>query len=167
MGFETEETVSECKQVMTNLYQLFIERDCTLVEINPLAETHDGRVLCVDAKLNFDDNAEFRQKELFALRDHSQEDAREVDAGQVGLNYIGLDGSIGCLVNGAGLAMATLDVIKLYGGNPANFLDMGGGANAEQVTSAFRILNDDPTVKAVLVNIFGGIMRCDVIALGM
>ena len=120
-----------------------------------------------DCKLNFDDNAEFRQKKIFALRDRAQEDAREVEAAQYDLNYIGLDGSIGCLVNGAGLAMATMDIIQLHGGSPANFLDVGGGATKEQVCKAFEILNDDKNVKAILVNIFGGIMRCDVIASGV
>ena len=167
MGFDQPKTLPLAIATIKNLYALFIEKDCTLLEINPLAETHDSRVLCVDAKLNFDDNAAYRQKELFALRDPTQEDPREVQADEKGLNYIGLDGNIGCLVNGAGLAMATLDVIKLNGGNPANFLDLGGGATADQVTEAFRILNDDPNVKAILVNIFGGIMRCDVIALGL
>jgi len=123
--------------------------------------------LCVDAKLNFDPNADFRQKNIFALRDPSQVDPREVEAEKFGLNYIGLDGNIGCLVNGAGLAMATLDAIKLYNGNPANFLDLGGGASDNQVTEAFKLLNHDKSVKAILVNIFGGIMRCDVIALGL
>lgn len=158
---------TQAADIMTKLYKIFIEKDCTLIEINPMAETHEGNVVCADAKLNFDDNSEFRQKELFTLRDSSQEDPREVSAAEVGLNYIGLDGNIGCLVNGAGLAMASMDAIKLHGGSPANFLDMGGGANSQQVKSAFGILNSDPQVKAILVNIFGGIMRCDVIALGM
>ena len=167
MGFSGQKQVQEAASVMKKLYKLFREKDSTLVEINPLAETHDGRVVTVDAKLNFDDNASFRQKPLFGLRDHSQEDKREVEADAAGLNYIGLDGNIGCLVNGAGLAMATLDVIKLQGGNPANFLDMGGGASKDQVMQAFQLLNQDEHVKAILVNIFGGIMRCDVIALGL
>lgn len=167
MGFTEEDTCEQAKKVMNNLYKIFMERDCTLVEVNPLGETHNGVVLCVDAKFNFDDNAEFRQQEMFKLRDPSQEDAREVQAEHVGLNYIGLDGDIGCLVNGAGLAMATMDIIKLHGGSPANFLDLGGGASAQQVTEAFKLLNNDPQVKAMLVNIFGGIMRCDVIALGL
>jgi len=132
-----------------------------------MAETHNGKVVCMDAKLNFDDNAEFRQQDIFKLRDASQEDLREVQAEKHGLNYIGLDGNIGCLVNGAGLAMATMDSIKLSGGNPANFLDLGGGANVNQVTEAFKLLNGDKQVRAILVNIFGGIMRCDVIALGL
>jgi len=167
IGFSNAKQRDQAKAIMKNLYNLFIKTNATLVEINPLGETHDGKVLCVDGKLNFDDNADFRQHELFALRDESQMDPREVAASHAGLNYIGLDGSIGCLVNGAGLAMATLDVIKLHNGNPANFLDLGGGANASQVLEAFKLLNSDPNVKAILVNIFGGIMRCDVIALGI
>jgi len=167
VGFDSAETQAQAVDCYKKLYELFVKSDCTLVEINPLSETPDGQILCCDAKLNFDDNAEYRQKEIFALRDPSQEDQREVAAAEFGLNYIGLDGSIGCLVNGAGLAMATMDAIKLYGGDPANFLDMGGGANKHQVNKAFGILNSDPQVKAILVNIFGGIMRCDVIALGM
>jgi len=166
MGF-TGDGIEQAVSCCENLYKLFISADCTQVEINPMAETHDGRVLCIDAKLNFDNNAEYRQKDVFALRDPSQEDPREVAAEEMGLNYIGLDGSIGCLVNGAGLAMATMDSISLCGGSPANFLDIGGGANVQQVTAAFTILNNDPRVKAILVNIFGGIMRCDVIALGL
>lgn len=166
MGFSGD-GVAQAVECCENLYKLFISADCTQVEINPMAETHDGRVLCIDAKLNFDDNAQYRQKDIFALRDSSQEDPREVSAEEMGLNYIGLDGSIGCLVNGAGLAMATMDSISLCGGSPANFLDIGGGANVQQVTAAFTILNNDPQVKAILVNIFGGIMRCDVIALGL
>ncbi len=124
-------------------------------------------MVCIDAKINFDDNAEFRHKDIFAMRDKTQEDPREVRASEHDLNYIGLDGNIGCLVNGAGLAMATMDIIKLHGGEPANFLDVGGGATESQVTEAFTILNDDPKVEAILVNIFGGIMRCDVIAQGI
>lgn len=167
LGFNGDDTIAQAVQAMRGLYELFISSDSTLVEINPMAETHDGRVLCLDAKLNFDDNAYFRQKDLFALRDPSQEDEREVQAEKFDLNYIGLDGSIGCLVNGAGLAMATMDAISLSGGSPANFLDVGGGANKTQITEAVRILNNDTRVKAILVNIFGGIMRCDVIALGL
>jgi succinyl-CoA synthetase beta subunit len=141
--------------------------DASLIEVNPLAETPDGRVVVCDAKINFDDNAAFRQAAIFAKRDLSQDDSREVEAAKWDLNYIGLDGTIGCLVNGAGLAMATMDIIKLHGGAPANFLDVGGGASAEQVTRAFEILNADPKVQAIFVNIFGGIMRCDVIAQGV
>ncbi|MFN5963324.1 MAG: succinate--CoA ligase subunit beta, partial [Verrucomicrobiota bacterium] len=149
------------------LYRLFIECDCSMVEVNPLVETTDGQILALDAKFNFDDNALYRQKEVAAMRDTTEEDPREVDASAFNLNYIGLDGDIACMVNGAGLAMATMDIIKLHGGEPANFLDVGGGANEEQVKQAFRILLSDPKVKAILVNIFGGIMRCDVIAQGI
>lgn len=150
-----------------NLYKLFAEKDCTLLEINPLAETADNKMVAADAKLNFDDNAAFRQKDVFALRDQSQEDPREVAAAAADLNYIGLDGEIGCMVNGAGLAMATMDIIKLHGGTPANFLDVGGNASEGQVVEAFKILTSDSRVKAILVNIFGGIMKCDVIASGI
>lgn len=149
------------------LYNLFCECDCTMLEINPLAETSDGQLVAADAKLNFDDNAAFRQKEIFALRDTSQEDPREVAAAKADLNYIGLDGDIGCMVNGAGLAMATMDIIKLHGGTPANFLDVGGSASENQVVEAFKILTSDERVKAILVNIFGGIMKCDIIASGI
>jgi len=167
MGFSNPQAVQQTKDIMTRLYDMFIAKDATLVEINPLVETKDGKVLCVDAKLNFDDNAEFRQKDIFALRDESQMDHREVAAGKSGLNYIGLDGNIGCIVNGAGLAMATMDIIKITGGSPANFLDLGGAASADQVIDAFRVMQLDTNVKVILVNIFGGIMRCDVIALGL
>lgn len=149
-----------------NLYKLFIERDCTMVEINPLAED-DTSLIAADAKLGFDDNAAFRQKDLFAMKDESQEDPREVAASKFDLNYIGLDGNIGCMVNGAGLAMATMDIIKTHGGAPANFLDVGGNASEDQVIAAFKILTSDPQVQAILVNIFGGIMKCDVIASGI
>ncbi|XP_028765491.1 succinate--CoA ligase [ADP-forming] subunit beta, mitochondrial [Neltuma alba] len=150
-----------------NLYKLFCECDCTLLEINPIAETADNELVAADAKLNFDDNAAYRQKEIFALRDTTQEDPREVAASKADLNYIGLDGEIGCMVNGAGLAMATMDIIKLHGGTPANFLDVGGNASENQVVEAFKILTADDKVKAILVNIFGGIMKCDVIASGI
>ncbi|CAN4101263.1 unnamed protein product [Withania somnifera] len=149
------------------LYKLFCETDCTMLEINPLAETSDNKLIAADAKLNFDDNAAYRQKEIFSLRDSSQEDPREVAAAKADLNYIGLDGEIGCMVNGAGLAMATMDIIKLHGGTPANFLDVGGNATEGQVVEAFKILTADEKVKAILVNIFGGIMKCDVIASGI
>eukprot|EP00262_Sarcandra_glabra_P009985 TRINITY_DN2482_c0_g1_i3.p1 TRINITY_DN2482_c0_g1~~TRINITY_DN2482_c0_g1_i3.p1 ORF type:complete len:410 (-),score=103.55 TRINITY_DN2482_c0_g1_i3:236-1465(-) len=149
------------------LYKLFCECDCTMLEINPIAETSDNQLVAADAKLNFDDNAAFRQKEIFALRDSSQEDPREVAAAKADLNYIGLDGEIGCMVNGAGLAMATMDIIKLHGGTPANFLDVGGNASEGQVVEAFKILTSDDKVKAILVNIFGGIMKCDIIASGI
>lgn len=153
--------------LMKNLYDMFISCDCTQVEVNPLAETPEGDVVVCDAKVNFDDNAEYRQATTFARRDYTQEDPREVEASKYDLNYIGLDGSIGCMVNGAGLAMSTMDIIQLKGGSPANFLDVGGGATEAQVQKGFEILNQDPNVKAILVNIFGGIMRCDVIANGI
>lgn len=153
--------------LMKNLYGLFEGADCTQVEINPLAETPEGDIVVSDAKINFDSNAEYRQASIFEMRDYSQEDSREVEASKYDLNYIGLDGNIGCMVNGAGLAMSTMDIIQLKGGSPANFLDVGGGANENQVQKAFEILNADPKVQAILVNIFGGIMRCDVIAAGI
>eukprot|EP01099_Mayorella_cantabrigiensis_P006969 TRINITY_DN59_c0_g1_i2.p2 TRINITY_DN59_c0_g1~~TRINITY_DN59_c0_g1_i2.p2 ORF type:complete len:225 (+),score=66.64 TRINITY_DN59_c0_g1_i2:696-1370(+) len=152
---------------MQRIYDMFLAVDATLIEVNPFAETATGEVLCLDAKVNFDDNAGFRQKQIFAKKDWRQDDPREVQAAQHDLNFIGLDGNVGCLVNGAGLAMATMDVIKLCGGSPANFLDVGGGATEKQVEEAFKILAGDPKVRAILVNIFGGIMRCDVIAAGI
>lgn len=158
---------ADCKGVVEKLYTLFREHDCTLLEVNPLAETKDGRVVVCDAKINFDDNAEFREKKVFDFRDRSQEDPREVEAAKYDLNYIGLTGSVGCMVNGAGLAMSTMDILKLKGGDPANFLDVGGGATEQQVQKAFELLNSDPKVKTILVNIFGGIMKCDVIAQGV
>merc|ERR1712142_303923 len=159
--------VDEVAQIFLNLYSLFTTKDASMVEINPFAEDSTGEFVCLDAKLKFDDNAEFRQKAVFDQRDWSQEDAREVEAANYNLNYIALDGDIGCMVNGAGLAMATMDIIKLHGGSPANFLDVGGGATADQVKEAFKIITGDPKVNAILVNIFGGIMRCDVIAEGI
>jgi succinyl-CoA synthetase beta subunit len=149
------------------LYNLFMDRDCTMVEVNPLAEDVDGNLIAADAKIGFDDNASFRQKDIHAQRDHTQEDPREVAAGKWDLNYIGLDGNIGCMVNGAGLAMSTMDIISLRGGSPANFLDVGGSANVDQIKAAFEIITADPAVKAILVNIFGGIMKCDIIAEGI
>jgi len=149
------------------LYNMFVDNDCTMVEVNPLAEDADGNLIAADAKIGFDDNAEFRQKAIFDQRDHTQEDPREVAAGKWDLNYIGLDGSIGCMVNGAGLAMSTMDIISLRGGSPANFLDVGGSANVDQIKAAFEIITTDPAVKAILVNIFGGIMKCDIIAEGI
>jgi succinyl-CoA synthetase beta subunit len=166
LGFEGAQADDAADQ-MVKLYRLFIERDATQVEINPFVVATNGKVYCVDAKINFDDNAAFRQQALFAMRDKSMEDPREVAASEHSLNYIGLDGNIGCMVNGAGLAMATMDIIKLHGGLPANFLDVGGGANEQQVEEAFKILTKDPRVKAILVNIFGGIMKCDIIATGI
>merc|ERR1719513_518705 len=159
--------VDEVAQILMNLYDLFTSKDASMVEINPFAEDSTGEFVCLDAKLKFDDNADFRQKAIFDLRDWSQEDAKEVEAANFNLNYIALDGDIGCMVNGAGLAMATMDIIKLHGGSPANFLDVGGGATADQVKEAFKIITGDPKVNALLVNIFGGIMRCDVIAEGI
>jgi len=153
--------------VMQGLYRAFEKCDASLAEINPLVLTRQGDVMALDAKMNFDSNAFFRQKEIVALRDLDEEDPREVEASQYGLSYISLDGNIACMVNGAGLAMATMDIIKLYGGEPANFLDVGGGADKEKVAQAFRILLADPRVRGVLVNIFGGIMRCDVLAQGV
>merc|ERR1712165_226062 len=165
-GIATKRT-EEFANILLNLYDLFTSKDASMVEINPFAEDSTGEFVCLDAKLKFDDNAEFRQKAVFDQRDWSQEDQREVEAANYNLNYIALDGDIGCMVNGAGLAMATMDIIKLHGGSPANFLDVGGGATADQVKEAFKIITGDPKVNALLVNIFGGIMRCDVIAEGI
>ncbi|KIK05591.1 hypothetical protein K443DRAFT_675148 [Laccaria amethystina LaAM-08-1] len=167
LGFQTAKTQSEAADIFINLYRIFKEKDATQIEINPMALTTDGEVLCMDAKFGFDDNAEFRQEDIFALRDISQEEPSEVEAQKANLNFIKLDGSIGCLVNGAGLAMATMDVLSLHGGNPANFLDVGGGATPETVKKAFEILLQDPKVKSIFINIFGGIMRCDYIAEGV
>ncbi len=166
LAFEQSQTKAAAK-LFDGLYRTFIGRDCSMVEINPLVVTTNGEVLALDAKFNFDDNALYRHPEVAALRDIAEEDPREVEASKHGLNYIGLDGNIACLVNGAGLAMATMDIIKFYGGNPANFLDVGGGATEEQVTEAFKILIGDKNVRAILVNIFGGIMKGDVIAQGI
>jgi len=158
---------AEAVGVLQGLYRVFVEKDATLAEINPLILTADNHVLALDAKINFDDNALFRHPEIVALRDLDEEDPAEVEASKFDLSYIQLDGDIGCLVNGAGLAMATMDIIKLYGGNPANFLDVGGGATTEKVTEAFKLMLKNPHLKAILVNIFGGIMKCDVIAEGV
>jgi succinyl-CoA synthetase beta subunit len=166
LGFESSQLKSVSK-LFEGLYRTFIAYDCSMVEVNPLVVTAKGDVLALDAKFNFDDNALYRHPEIAALRDIAEEDPREVEASKHGLNYIGLDGNIACLVNGAGLAMATMDIIKFYGGEPANFLDVGGGATEEQVTEAFKILIADKKVKAILVNIFGGIMKCDIIAQGI
>ena len=157
----------EARQLLKGLYQAFDENDASLAEINPLTLTADNHVLALDAKMNFDDNALFRHPEIVELRDLDEEDPIEVEASEHDLSYIPLDGNIGCLVNGAGLAMATMDIIKLYGGNPANFLDVGGGATAEKVTEAFKLMLKNPKLEAILVNIFGGIMKCDVIAEGV
>ena len=166
LGFEHSQTKGATK-LFDALYQTFISCDCSVVEINPLVVTKKDEVLALDAKLDFDDNALYRHPEIEAMRDTAEEDPREVEASKHELNYIGLDGNIACLVNGAGLAMATMDIIKFYGGNPANFLDVGGSATEEQVTEAFKILVADKNVKAILVNIFGGIMKVDVIAQGI
>ncbi len=166
LAFESSQLKSASK-LFERLYHTFIAFDCSMVEVNPLVVTMKGEALALDAKFNFDDNALYRHPEIAALRDVAEEDPREVEASKHGLSYIGLDGNIACLVNGAGLAMATMDIIKFYGGEPANFLDVGGGATEEQVTDAFKILIADKKVKAILVNIFGGIMKCDVIAQGI
>jgi len=166
LGFTSAEMRESCK-LMLAVYDLFIQCDCAMVEINPMVLTTDGKVIALDAKISFDDNALFRHPDILEMRDEEEEDPREVEASKSGLNYIGLDGNIGCLVNGAGLAMATMDIIKHSGGEPANFLDVGGGATADQVTKAFNILMNDPKVEAILVNIFGGIMKCDIIASGI
>ncbi len=159
--------ITQAQALFQAMYRLFEDTDASLVEINPLIVTGDQKIIALDAKLNFDANALFRHPEIVALRDLDEEDPAEIEASKFDLSYISLDGDIGCLVNGAGLAMATMDVIKLYGGSPANFLDVGGGASAEKVTEAFKIMLRNPGLKAILVNIFGGIMRCDVIAQGV
>ena len=166
LGLE-EEQAKEGAKFLQQLFEAFWETDASLAEINPLVVTSDNRVIALDAKFNFDDNALFRHPEIVAMRDTDEEDPAELEASAVGLSYISLDGNIGCLVNGAGLAMATMDIIKLYGGEPANFLDVGGGATTDQVTEAFKIMLRNPELKAILVNIFGGIMRCDVVAEGL
>ncbi|XP_059427533.1 succinate--CoA ligase [ADP-forming] subunit beta, mitochondrial-like [Carassius carassius] len=166
MGFPPA-LINEAAENMLKLYDVFIKYDASMVEINPMVEDSSGIVMCMDAKINFDSNAAYRQKKVFDMRDWTQEDVRDRQAAKADLNYIGLDGTIGCLVNGAGLAMATMDIIKLHGGTPANFLDVGGGATAQQVTEAFKLITSDKKVQAILVNIFGGIMRCDVIAQGI
>jgi len=166
LNFESSQ-LKAASNLFDGLYRTFIGLDCSMVEVNPLVATTSGGVLALDAKFNFDDNALYRHPDVAAMRDTAEEDTREVEASKHGLNYIGLDGNIACLVNGAGLAMATMDIIKYYGGNPANFLDVGGSATEEQVTEAFKILVADKRVEAILVNIFGGIARCDVIAQGI
>ena len=162
-----EASLAQARPILKGLYQAFWDTDASLAEINPLILTGDGRVIALDAKLNFDSNALFRHPELVALRDLDEEDPAEIEASRFDLAYIQLDGNIGCLVNGAGLAMATMDTIKLFGGEPANFLDVGGGATTEKVTEAFKIMLRNPELKAILVNIFGGIMKCDTIAEGV
>jgi succinyl-CoA synthetase beta subunit len=167
LAYELDFSAAQAPQaegIMAALCKVFLDKDCSLAEINPLVVTPKGDVLALDAKMTFDDNALFRHPEIVALRDESEENPAELRAGQSGLSFISLDGNIGCLVNGAGLAMSTMDIIKYHGGEPANFLDVGGGANKDQVTEAFRILLGDKRVKGVLVNIFGGIMKCDTIA---
>jgi succinyl-CoA synthetase beta subunit len=163
----TGETAKQVGALVEKLYKAFVAKDMSLLEINPLVVTDKGDVVCLDAKINFDDNALYRHKDIQGLHDPFEQDPAELEAAKYDLNFIKLDGSIGCLVNGAGLAMATMDIIKLYGSSPANFLDVGGGANKEKVTAAFKILLKDPEVKGILVNIFGGIMRCDIIAEGI
>ncbi len=162
-----KELVNKAVKFMMGLYKAYDEKDCSIAEINPLVVTGDGNVMALDAKLNFDANALFRQKDVIEYRDLEEEDAKEIEASNYDLSYIALDGNIGCMVNGAGLAMATMDIIKHYGGDPANFLDVGGGATAEKVTEAFKIILSDEKVKGIFVNIFGGIMKCDVIATGV
>ncbi|MFH5183158.1 ADP-forming succinate--CoA ligase subunit beta [Paenibacillus sp. TAB 01] len=161
------ELVNKAVKFMIALYTAFVEKDCSIAEINPLVVTGDGNVMALDAKLNFDSNALYRHKDIQALRDLDEEDEKEIQASKFDLSYIALDGNIGCMVNGAGLAMATMDIIKYYGGDPANFLDVGGGATKEKVTEAFKIILSDDAVKGIFVNIFGGIMKCDVIADGV
>ncbi|OAX49602.1 ADP-forming succinate--CoA ligase subunit beta [Paenibacillus sp. AD87] len=161
------ELVNKAVKFMLALYKAFVEKDCSIAEINPLVVTGDGNVIALDAKLNFDSNALFRHKDILELRDLDEEDEKEIEASKYDLSYIALDGNIGCMVNGAGLAMATMDIIKYYGGDPANFLDVGGGATTEKVTEAFKIILSDAKVAGIFVNIFGGIMRCDVIANGV
>ncbi|NHC39534.1 ADP-forming succinate--CoA ligase subunit beta [Bacillus sp. MM2020_1] len=162
-----KELINQAVKFMTALYNAYIEKDCSIAEINPLVVTGDGKVMALDAKLNFDSNALYRQKDILEYRDLEEEDAKEIEASKYDLSYVALDGNIGCMVNGAGLAMSTMDIIKHYSGDPANFLDVGGGATAEKVTEAFKIILSDPNVKGIFVNIFGGIMKCDVIAEGI
>ncbi len=166
LGFDMPQ-VKQAVPLLLNLYKAFVESDCSLLEVNPMVKTAEGNLLCIDAKLNFDDNALFRHLRIRDLRDYDEEDPMEIEASQYDLSYIALDGNIGCMVNGAGLAMATMDIIKHCGGEPANFLDVGGGATIERVTEAFKIILSDDKVKGILVNIFGGIMKCDVIATGV
>ena len=159
--------MKQCVTLLGNLYRLFVDKDMEMLEINPLITSDSGDLKCLDAKMSFDGNALYRNSDIAELRDTTEEDPKELEASKYDLNYIALDGEIGCMVNGAGLAMATMDIIKLYGAEPANFLDVGGGATKEKVTEAFKIITSDPQVKGILVNIFGGIMRCDVIAQGV
>lgn len=161
------DTMKKAIKFFEGLYNMYLDKDCSIAEINPLVTTKDGNVIALDAKLNFDDNALYRHPEIEELRDVTEESEQELEAGKYGLSYVSLNGDIGCLVNGAGLAMGTLDILKIYGGEPANFLDVGGGATKETVEKAFSIILEDPNVKAILVNIFGGIMKCDIIAEGV
>jgi succinyl-CoA synthetase beta subunit len=158
---------SQCTQVVERLYEAFVKSDMSLLEINPLMETKDGKLVCLDAKVSFDDNAEFRHPEWEKLRDLNEENEKEIEASKYDLAYVALDGNIGCMVNGAGLAMATMDIIKYFGAEPANFLDVGGGADQAKVAAAFKIITADPNVRGILINIFGGIMKCDVLARGV
>merc|ERR1712241_601104 len=166
LGFSGE-LKTQCAEQIKRLYTMFLKVDCLQLEVNPLAETPEGLIYTADAKLGFDDNAQFRQKQIFDMEDTTESDPREVEAASFNLNYVQMDGNIGCLVNGAGLAMATMDIIKYYGGEPANFLDVGGSVQEHQVIEAFRIIAEDPEVKAILVNIFGGIVDCSIIANGV
>jgi succinyl-CoA synthetase beta subunit len=163
----SNDAAKQAEALVTKLYQAFIAKDMSLLEVNPLILTKSGALVCLDAKVSFDDNALYRHADVVSLRDLTEEDEKEIEASKHDLNYIALDGTIGCMVNGAGLAMATMDIIKLYGESPANFLDVGGGATKDKVAAAFKIITSDPQVKGILVNIFGGIMRCDVIAEGV
>jgi succinyl-CoA synthetase beta subunit len=162
-----DKQVGQFAALLGALYRAFVETDASLIEINPLVVTADGRVICLDAKISFDDNGLFRHPDIRELRDSNEEDPAETEAAKYELSYVHLDGNIGCMVNGAGLAMATMDIVKYYGAEPANFLDVGGGANAQKIAAAFRILLSDSRVKAVLINVFGGIMQCDVLARGV
>jgi succinyl-CoA synthetase beta subunit len=162
-----DKQVGQFAALLSALYRAFVETDASLIEINPLVVTADGRVICLDAKISFDDNGLFRHPDIRELRDPNEEDPAETEAAKYDLSYVHLDGNIGCMVNGAGLAMATMDIVKYYGAEPANFLDVGGGANAQKIAAAFRILLSDSRVKAVLINVFGGIMQCDVLARGV
>ena len=163
----TGDLAKQAEKLIAQLYTAFVAKDMAMLEINPLVVTKQGKLRVLDAKMSFDDNALFRHPDIAALRDQTEEDAKEIEASKYDLNYVALDGTIGCMVNGAGLAMATMDIIKLYGMEPANFLDVGGGANKEKVTAAFKIITADPNVKGILINIFGGIMKCDIIAEGV
>jgi len=167
LGLAEKKVFLQFSQLLTNLYNLYLEKDCSIVEINPLVLTKEKTLIALDAKINFDDNGLFRHPEIMEMRDISEEDILEVEAKKHNLNYIKLDGNIGCMVNGAGLAMATMDLIKFCGGEPANFLDVGGGTNIERVANAFQILSSDKNIRSIFINIFGGIVRCDLVAQGI